>query len=293
MTTILSEVEGFTPVIDVIVGELGLMPALVYGVAWRYCQMEDGVCKANLETIAKRIGVSRATVKRNIKILRDEGYLVDTTPDRKHKPHVYADAGKVRIAGLLAARQQCQAESGQERPSLEVGQKDPPSEEVGPRDPPGRVGEIYRGGSERPAKILSEDTDQETRTASRDASVPTRFQDWQKIVRETKNRPAALRRMFVTLFPEADPPDFGYIGKTAKTVGGAGRLAELMWTHSAKPPTGDPLRFLMGVAKRQGGNNGAHRGGGARGAADHNTPTEEQTERNRAALRARREEHRA
>lgn len=84
---------------------------------------------------------------------------------------------------------------------------------------------------------------------------PTTFQEWESRIRDSKNRPAELRAMFAILYPNRDPPDFGYIGKAARSVGGAGRLADLLWQHSTRPPTGDVLAYLMSVAK--GGN---HRG---------------------------------
>jgi DnaD/phage-associated family protein len=95
--TILANTDGFTPVIDMLARELGLMPAVVFGRMWRFCQMEDGVCKATLETIAEGIGVDRATVQRNAKILCDAGYLKDLTPELRNRPHVYADTGKASL----------------------------------------------------------------------------------------------------------------------------------------------------------------------------------------------------
>jgi hypothetical protein len=95
--TILANVEGWTPVIDNIVNDLGIMSAVVFGRMWRFCQMEDGVCKASLETISEGIGLDRATVMRHAKALCEGGYLNDLTPGLKNRPHVYADTGK---AGL-------------------------------------------------------------------------------------------------------------------------------------------------------------------------------------------------
>jgi hypothetical protein len=96
--TVLANVDGFTPVIDVLVDEIGLMSAVVFGRMWRYCQMEDGVCKAALEAIADGIGVDRATVMRHAKELVDAGYLKDLTPDLRNRPHVYVDTGKAGLA---------------------------------------------------------------------------------------------------------------------------------------------------------------------------------------------------
>jgi DNA-binding Lrp family transcriptional regulator len=95
--TILADTDGFTPVIDALVRELGLMTAVVFGRVWRYCQMEDQVCKASLEKISEGIGVDRVTVMRHIKELCEHGYLKDLTPDLRNRPHVYADTGKAGI----------------------------------------------------------------------------------------------------------------------------------------------------------------------------------------------------
>jgi len=78
---------------------------------------------------------------------------------------------------------------------------------------------------------------------------PTTFPDWQEAIKESKNRPATLRWMCEVLYPGLDPPDYSYIGKVARKVGGAGRLADLLWQHSTHPPTGDLLAYIQGVAK--------------------------------------------
>lgn len=59
--------------------------------------------------------------------------------------------------------------------------------------------------------------------------------------------------MFKALYPSAvDVPNFGRIGATAKKLGGWGRLAELLWQHSAKPPSGDVLSYIEAAAKSNG-----------------------------------------
>jgi DnaD/phage-associated family protein len=78
--------------------------AAVFGAIWRYCQMEDGVCRASLDTIGGAIGVDKATVMRHAKTLCDDGYLKDLTPDLRNRPHIYAETGKIvmtsRIDGI-------------------------------------------------------------------------------------------------------------------------------------------------------------------------------------------------
>ena len=100
----LTEVDGWTPIIEVIAQEVGLIPAAVYGVVWRYCQGEKRVCYATLETMAGKLGVNAATVQRHIKTLCDAGYLEDTTPGLRNKSHTYKDTGRVEIMMLVHAR---------------------------------------------------------------------------------------------------------------------------------------------------------------------------------------------
>lgn len=101
MGAYVTETRGYTPVIDVLVEELGTITALVYGAIWRYCQMEDGVCRASLETVGKRAGIDAKTVLRHVRVLCEHGYLEDRTPGLRGKPHTYADTGKVTLRGRV------------------------------------------------------------------------------------------------------------------------------------------------------------------------------------------------
>ena len=86
---------------------------------------------------------------------------------------------------------------------------------------------------------------------------PGTLGEWHDLLRADTNKVAVLRRMFDKLYPDAvDIPDYSRLGKTAKQVGGAGRLAELMWTNSAKPPSGDVMAYLVRVSKNGTGRNG-------------------------------------
>jgi len=56
--------------------------------------------------------------------------------------------------------------------------------------------------------------------------------------------------MIQTLYPNSlDVPSYAYVAKVASKVGGAGRLAELLWQNSAKPPSGDVLAYIQAQAK--------------------------------------------
>jgi hypothetical protein len=101
------------------------------------------------------------------------------------------------------------------------------------------------------------DTETEADTESGetpDTPAPATFTEWAGLLQASTNRPADLVRMFAILYPNADTPTFGYIGKVARQVGGAGRLAELLWQNHTRPPTGDVLAYCLAV----------HKGGNAR-----------------------------
>jgi DNA-binding MarR family transcriptional regulator len=101
--TIPARLSSFTPVMDQMVQEVGFITAAVFGVAWRYCQMDDGVCHASLRTLAGKLGLDPATVMRHLHKLAEAGYLEDTTPERRNVPHTYRDTGKATLRMELAA----------------------------------------------------------------------------------------------------------------------------------------------------------------------------------------------
>lgn len=85
----------FTMVSHLLAQEVGLVCAAVYGAVWKKCQLEDGVCKASLDTLGSEIHIDRATVMRSIKKLCELGYLLDQTPGRRNAPHTYILAKSV------------------------------------------------------------------------------------------------------------------------------------------------------------------------------------------------------
>ncbi len=77
----------YTPCFDKLIPEVGLIPAMVFGLIWRYTRMSDHICRASAHTLATRLGVHRATVMRAIQTLIDAGLLEDLTPDLRGRPH--------------------------------------------------------------------------------------------------------------------------------------------------------------------------------------------------------------
>lgn len=124
--SILQQVDGFTPVIDVVAQDVGFVTAAVYGVHWRFCQMEDGVSRASMDTIASRLDISAKTARRHTQKLCHKGYLQDLTPNRRNAPHIYRDTGRVLIESLMQARlvrESNQNPARLDRESNQVGQK--------------------------------------------------------------------------------------------------------------------------------------------------------------------------
>jgi hypothetical protein len=102
--TILTEVRGWSPLIDSLVQNHGLITAAVFGVVWRHCQMSDGVCSASHSTIAKILGLRRETVLAHLKILLESGYLqsIDTETG---ETCIYQDTGKANMRGVISAEE--------------------------------------------------------------------------------------------------------------------------------------------------------------------------------------------
>jgi DNA-binding Lrp family transcriptional regulator len=101
---IIQEISGFTPIFDAVVSHYkDETRAAVHGAMWRFCQMQDGVCRASLSTIAEILGISSATVMRHAEVLCKDGYFTDLTPDLKNRPHVYADTGRVVMKSKINA----------------------------------------------------------------------------------------------------------------------------------------------------------------------------------------------
>ena len=93
--TILTKVNGWTPMIDAIVEQYGCITAVVFGVIWRHCQMKDNVCRASKETLAKMTGLSKRTIILHANKLVEDGFL--SVYENKGEPSTYRDTGK---AGL-------------------------------------------------------------------------------------------------------------------------------------------------------------------------------------------------
>lgn len=97
MDQIKSSVSRFTPAPDILVEAYGITCAVVWGKIWRYCQMEDEVCRAAQERLSDELNISRPTLDKYIKILEDDKYIKDKTPTLRNKPHIFITTAKLQL----------------------------------------------------------------------------------------------------------------------------------------------------------------------------------------------------
>jgi len=91
----------------------------------------------------------------------------------------------------------------------------------------------------------------ETGATSAPPSLKGAFAWLLELQRTAKNSSATLAAIYQLTFGE-DAPAYGFLGKAARVVGGAGRLVELFWQVVTRPPSGDVLGYVMKMGKGQG-----------------------------------------
>jgi len=70
--------KGFTPAIDALTMKYGIITSSIYGRMWRFSKMSPlGICSASQEKIGDYLKLDRSTVNRHIKILKDEGLIIE------------------------------------------------------------------------------------------------------------------------------------------------------------------------------------------------------------------------
>lgn len=91
------ELVEFTPCYAHLIKEFDLETAAVYGRIKRYSSMEDGKCRASLDTIAVELGLGRDTIRRRAQRLAKAGYLVrEDRPGLTSVYHVALPKRRVR-----------------------------------------------------------------------------------------------------------------------------------------------------------------------------------------------------
>lgn len=90
--------------------------------------------------------------------------------------------------------------------------------------------------------------------ATAPGGAPRTFPEWQQALKDAdhRRRPDLVREFIQAYLPNSELPAHSYIAKAAKTVGGWGRLLDLLWQQVPRPPTGDVLAFVVGVHEHRG-----------------------------------------
>lgn len=88
----------FTPLFNTVVSQVGLTVAAVYGLIWRYSQMDEGVCCISADRMASLLAIDRRTVIRSIQVLKSgpEPYISDLTPTLLNRPHRYKPTSRIQ-----------------------------------------------------------------------------------------------------------------------------------------------------------------------------------------------------
>lgn len=215
-------------VIDQYGAKIGAAGIAVYVALCRYADNDSQECFPSQAALGTSLGLSPPTVRKAL--------------------------GKLVECGLIASETRFD-ESGRQTSNLYYLLDLPPVEKI---DTPPRykndAGEGYKNFPRtRPIELDSENKTEEMPGATplvADAT-PTAFPGWLALIRSARNRVAVLVRMYTALFPDHDPPDYGYMGKAARAVGGASNLARLLWEASVRPPVGDVLAYVLQVHRGQ------------------------------------------
>ena len=66
----------------------------IYQLLWHHCLHGDGVCRLSLRTLSLRLGLAPSSIQRHLRLLVQDGYMLDRTPNSHRLPHEYTFSGK-------------------------------------------------------------------------------------------------------------------------------------------------------------------------------------------------------
>jgi len=93
----------FTPAFDEVTKAVGLTASAIFGLVWRYCQLDKANprCSLSLKSMSSLLNLSRPTLRKHLNTLIKHGWIVDTTPDNTGSIHVYrltsVSPGKLKV----------------------------------------------------------------------------------------------------------------------------------------------------------------------------------------------------
>ena len=113
---------------------------------------------------------------------------------------------------------------------------------------------------EKPSKENMSGADAPSANADPPVSSFTSFKECQDKIEAAKGKPggrqAVVHGIIESLYPGLDPPDYGYIVKAAKRMGGFTILAEWLWRCNTLNVKGDVLAYVYAAWKDR--SNGNH-----------------------------------
>jgi len=225
----------------------------LYGwlIARAHVAQNDGRVRYNHLTAAMDLNVSERTVRRWFDRLRERGYI-QIRARRQHDLELLVTNWRP-VEELLNDRRQADSDAGATSP---MGRASPDKSVQNGHQGGHQNG--HQGGQNCQPSITIMLSGYSLRSASAEhACLADVFHALLDELKQTTNRGGTLQAIYVLLFGESqDVPTYGYLAKVAKEVGGAGRLAELLWGLAAKPPTGDILAYIQATEKARKRRNG-------------------------------------
>lgn len=129
---VLNDADGFTPLLYDLTIKAGIYASAVYGIIHRFSMSLDpktkkrtGKCFISIPRMAYELGIGLRTIPKCIKKLEELGVIIDETPTRRNRPHVYRDtmiAGKIRVARPKWKDLSEQQKIDQMHPGRKIGQ---------------------------------------------------------------------------------------------------------------------------------------------------------------------------
>lgn len=246
-----------------IVYSLGLTPyeLTLYSVIRRTAG-EDGTCWKSTETLAKECGMSTGSVSKSKQALTEKRPELNGKPliqiVERERPGGGRPYHAITVVDIWPENMTRFSNSRHEQASS------PDEVASSPHEQASSPGEVKKNPhKEKP----TEEQNKNPANAGADApqnSEPLLFTQWLQNIQKPpdgSNRIAQLKTMHDALFPNHDPVDYGRIGKTAQRVGGAGRLAQLLWESVPKRPNGSVCDYIEAMENGRKRRNGASQPG--------------------------------
>lgn len=230
-------------------------PALwLYGwmLARAWVAQHDGVLSYSHIEAANELGVDVRTIKRWFSLLQESVYI---TTRARHAYHL-----EVAVTNWRTTEEWLDARGREGRSAISVT-PEARSDRIAERSDKRSDTRSDRTVTSLPITIrLSGYQYPPDGVPSGGADAPTApnladaFAGLMEQLRAEKNKPALLQEIYGLCFGASELPEYGYLGKVARAVGGAGRLAQILWQLSADRPQGDVLAYVLAMHKGKGSN---------------------------------------